>query len=73
MDFLSDPEKRRNPDLLKISVELVRQSGALEYCRKYANELVAPEWKKLSEKLVLSEHKIMLKALTNWLLEMIYK
>lgn len=72
MDFLSNPELRSDPDLLRKAIDIVKHSGAMEYCRAYATELVTPEWEKLSEHLEPSEHKILLRSLSKWLLEMAY-
>jgi len=73
INFLSDPQNRNNPDFLSQTIEIVRLSGALEYCRKFALQMIDPKWEKLSELLEPSEYKIMLRMLSKWLLEMTYK
>ena len=69
-DILGNTNLRMDPQMLKKGITLVRESGALEYCREKAKEIVLPSWERFSELLPLTDQKFLLKALTLWLLEL---
>ena len=64
------PDLRKEPDALAEGIELIRQSGALQSTRVYAREMMANEWRLLSEVLPPSDPKAMLRVLWTFLLEL---
>ena len=61
--LLCDEEMRQRPDQLEKGIRLIRESGALEVCRKKAQAIVRQRWADLSRFLPSSEAKIMLHLL----------
>lgn len=69
-EILSNKELRNDSRHLERGIALVRKSGALEYCRKKAAEIVEPAWGILSGLINTSDQKIRLKILSDYLLNL---
>lgn len=70
VELLCSQEKRTNKELLKQGIGIIKSSGALEKCREQAKKMVEPEWKRLADLLTPTESKILIRALTDYLLDL---
>jgi len=70
VELLCSPEKRKNKEMLQQGIRIIQSSGALEKCREQAKKMVEPEWERLSEVLKPTEYKILIRALTDYLLDL---
>ena len=63
LTILTSKELRRSENGLNEAMALIEESGALETCRKEANQLVADDWPAFSSVLPSSNSKIMVRVL----------
>ncbi len=62
-------EHTRDKEKIKLAIELIKESGAIQYAKQRARELVIDAWSKLENVLPENEGKKELKALANFLIE----
>jgi geranylgeranyl pyrophosphate synthase/predicted secreted hydrolase len=69
-EILCSAALRARPCAVAEGIELVRNSGALDCCRKEAHEMMEQQWKRFSALVPPSEPKTMLRVLWNFLLSL---
>lgn len=72
MMILSDEKLRREKAFLNEGIELVKQSGALDFCRKKAQDMSMKAWDNFAETVPSCEPKIMLGMLHRKMLDLAY-
>ena len=72
IEILCSKELRKNKDIIKEGIELVRNSGALEECKEKAKKMSLDENERFSEVLPSCEPKIMLNMLCLKMLDLAY-
>ena len=60
-------EDRKNPARLTVAIEIIRESGLLEDCRKMAREMVEDAWNSFTEYIAPSDSKILIRAMADYL------
>ncbi len=70
--LLTDKGQREDPACLAEGVDLVRQSGVLQKCRKQAADIVEPSWQHLEKFLEPSEPRLFLQTMYHSLLNLSY-
>ncbi|MEE4354132.1 MAG: polyprenyl synthetase family protein [Desulfatiglans sp.] len=68
LEIFCSPDLRREKEYLEKSIVMVRNSGALEVCRKEAEEMIDREWKNFKRYAFHCDSKIMLRMLISSLL-----
>jgi geranylgeranyl pyrophosphate synthase/predicted secreted hydrolase len=68
-EILTSPELRRRPELRNEAADLVRNSGVLSACRERAQSMLETAWEILSPHLEASQAKILLRTLTQKLIQ----
>jgi geranylgeranyl pyrophosphate synthase/predicted secreted hydrolase len=69
-EILCSPVLRAKPGAVAEGIDLVRNSGALDVCRREAQEMMELQWKRFSALVPPSEPKTMLRVLCNFLLSL---
>lgn len=63
IDLIQSPDQRRDPYKFEKGLEIVRNSGVLNFCREKAAAMVDESWDKFSASLSPSDSKVLLRLL----------
>ena len=72
MEIFCSPHLRRTEPYLQEAVQLIRESGALQACRRKAEEMIETEWKQFNAYAFHCDAKIMLRMVISALLNYSY-
>lgn len=67
LDFMKNPLERHEPEKLAAAIGIVRNSGVFETCRNTAVAMLNESWRSFGSSLLPSDSKIILKALSDYL------
>ena len=73
IDIMTQETLRADQDCLREGIDLIRESGALDACRVFAQDMIEDEWRKFSKHVPPSDTKTMIRMLISGLTNIIYE